>query len=131
MARATPFSDMKQCISHCLDCYRSCIETAMTHCLRTGGEHVQPAHFRLMVNCADICRTAADFMLSESEFHARICSLCADVCEACAASCREIGDMDDCAMACEMCSGSCAAMVSRSRTLQTEPVLTHPKSRLP
>src|SRR5262245_36425961 len=125
MARATPYNDMKQCIAHCMDCYRACIETAMAHCLRVGGEHVEPTHFRLMINCADVCRVAADLMISESTFHARMCALCADVCEACAASCREIGDMDECAMACEMCGASCAAMVARSRTLQTEPLLTH------
>jgi hypothetical protein len=131
MGRATPFSDTKQCITHCMDCYRMCIETAMTHCLRAGGAHVEPSHFRLMINCADLCRATADFLLSESEFEARICALCADVCEACAASCREVGEMEDCVLACEICSGSCAAMVSRSRTVQTEPVLTHPKARQP
>ncbi len=131
MGRATPHGDMRQCIDHCMDCYRMCIETAMTHCLRAGGAHVEPDHFRLMINCADMCRTAADFMLSESEFQTRACSLCADVSEACAASCRDVGDMEDCALACEIAGASCASMVTRSRTLQTEPLLTHPRSHLP
>jgi len=131
MARTTPNGDSKQCVTNCLDCYRTCIETAMAHCLEAGGEHVEPAHFRLMVNCADICRTTADFMLSESEFRTRLCALCADVCEACAESCRDIGDMDECMLACELCASSCSAMASPTRPLQRESLLTHPKSLLP
>jgi hypothetical protein len=129
MARATPNSDMRECIAHCLDCNRICIETAMRHCLEAGGPHVEPEHFRLMVTCADICRTTADFMLAESEFHTRLCALCADVCEACAESCRNIGGMDECARACERCAASCGAMGTTGRPLQNEPILTHPKSR--
>jgi hypothetical protein len=130
MARATPQGDREQCIAHCLECYKSCINTAMTHCLQAGGEHVHPAHFRLMINCADICRAAADFLLSESEFHRRLCALAADVCEACAESCREIGEMDDCVEACERAAASCSTMGASGRPVQPESFLTHPKSRL-
>jgi hypothetical protein len=131
MGKATPHGDMAQCIQDCLDCYRLCTGTAMTHCLRAGGPHVEQEHFGLMLNCADICRAAADFMLSESRFHRRLCAICADVCEACAESCRDIGDMDACAAACERCAASCGAMSTNGRPVQTEPLLTHPRSRLP
>ena len=131
MARATPYGDREECIEACLECYRTCVETAMTHCLPAGGEHVELGHFRLMVNCADICRTTASFLLSESEFHERICAVCTDVCEACADSCRAIGGMDDCVAACELCADSCAAMSEQRRPMQQESALTHPKSLLP
>ena len=26
----------------------------MNHCLKTGGKHVEPDHFRLMLNCAEM-----------------------------------------------------------------------------
>jgi hypothetical protein len=119
---------MTQCIARCIECYRICVETSMQHCLEEGGDHVEPEHFRLMVNCADICRTTADFLLSQSEFHPRLCALCADVCEACAMSCRDIGGMDDCVQACERCATSCAALAA-GKPLQLEPLLTHPARR--
>jgi len=136
MAQATPYGDRKQCIEFCLDCHRTCIDTAMAHCLEMGGDYVQPAHFRLMMNCADLCRTTADFLLSASEFSAQLCALCAEVCEACADSCRDIGDMDNCVLACDLCADSCAAMSAQGvpvldRPAQLEPVLTHPRARLP
>ena len=129
MGRATPNGDMKDCIEHCLTCNKVCVETAMRRCLEMGGPHVQPEHFRLMVTCADICRTTADFMLAESDFYVRLCALCADVCEACADSCRDIGGMEDCALACEQCAASCSAVGAPGRPLQTEPILTHPRPR--
>ncbi len=59
------------------------------------GDQVDAGHFRLMLNCADICRTAADFLLSKSEFHVRLCAVCADVCEACAESCRAVANYEE------------------------------------
>jgi hypothetical protein len=103
-----------------------CFETAMTQCLKMGGEHVEPEHFRLMLNCAALCRVAAEFVMTQSEFHERLCDLCASVCEACATSCREIGGMDLCARACEACAESCASMAVAS---PREPLLTHPLNR--
>src|SRR5687767_6260284 len=91
---------MKECIENCLQCYQTCLHEAMNHCLETGGKHVEPAHFRLMMNCAEMCRTAADFMLSSSNLHTRICAACAEVCDACAQSCEQVGDMDECVLRC-------------------------------
>ena len=102
--------EMQRCIDACLHCYRTCLYDAMNHCLETGGEHVKPDHFRLMINCADICRTSADFMLSGSDVVGFVCAACADVCDACAASCRRLGDMDECVKACEQCAQSCRRM---------------------
>lgn len=100
----------EQCISKCLECQRICTEQAMNHCLDHGGRHVEPAHFRLMVNCADICGVAAKFMMSGSDLHGKVCAVCADVCEACARSCEEVGEMEECARVCHECADSCAQM---------------------
>lgn len=111
-----PHSPMSQelmaCIQDCLDCYRTCQQTAMTHCLEAGGRHTEPAHFRLMLDCAEMCRTAAALMINQSPFHERSCGLCAEICRACADSCREIGDMDECVEACERCAASCERMAA-------------------
>jgi hypothetical protein len=105
-------SSMRECIEACEYCHSICLEMAMNHCLESGGRHVEPRHFRLMVNCAEICRTAADFMLSGSHLHNRICEVCAEVCEDCAQSCQELGDMEKCVQACRMCAKSCREMAS-------------------
>jgi hypothetical protein len=98
------------CIDACLDCHKTCLGTAMTHCLEEGGEHARPQHFKLMIDCAAICTTAADFMLHKSRFHKQLCHLCAEICETCAADCERLGGMDDCAAACRKCAEACGAM---------------------
>lgn len=103
-------SDLQACIDACLRCHSTCLSMAMTHCLEMGGEHVAPDHFRLMMDCADICRTSADFMLRASAHHAAVCGVCADICEACAADCEWVGDMDDCVAACRACAQHCRQM---------------------
>ena len=102
---------LQEAIQACLDCHSMCLRTAMTYCLAQGGKHVAPAHLRLMVNCAEICQTSANFMLSDSPLHKRICAACADVCEACAQSCEQLGDMRECLEECRKCEKSCKAMI--------------------
>lgn len=101
---------MDDCIDACRRCQQTCLHMAMTHCLQQGGKHVEPEHFRLMINCAEICQTAANFMLGESSLHAVVCAACAEVCTACADNCEQIGDMDECVSACRECAQSCVAM---------------------
>jgi hypothetical protein len=98
------------CIQACLDCYKTCLCEAMGESLNVGGAHVEPHHFRLMMNCAGICQTAASFMLSNSPFHDAVCGICAQVCEACAESCDGIESLTDCAIQCRKCSESCREM---------------------
>jgi hypothetical protein len=102
--------EMQACAQECLNCHSVCLGQAMTHCLEMGGDHVAPAHFRLMINCAEICRTSATFLLSGSEFHRRTCELCAEICEVCAESCDALGDMQECVEACRRCAESCRQM---------------------
>lgn len=113
MQTATQTS-MQSCIEDCLHCYRTCLQTAMTHCLEAGGPHTEPEHFRLMMNCAEICRTSAEFMMSKSRLHAAVCAACAEVCRACADSCEQIGAMDECVQACRSCMDSCRQMAQGS-----------------
>ena len=100
------------CIEACLRCYQSCFGMAMTYCLETGGKHVEPKHFRLMTACAEICRTAAHFMLMKSEHAKHLCKECAEICVDCADDCERIGDMDDCVRMCRTCGASCKAMAA-------------------
>lgn len=105
---------MQSCIDICNRCAQTCLQTAMNHCLEMGGRHVEPEHFRLMMNCAEICQLSANFMLSSSRFHHLACEACAEICEACAMDCDSIGDMEECASICHKCADSCKQMASMS-----------------
>ena len=100
--------EIEACIDACLSCQKTCLGMAMTHCLEMGGEHVAPPHFRMMIDCATICATAADFMLHKSQFHCEMCGLCAKVCTACADDCAKLDGMEDCITACRACAEHCA-----------------------
>ena len=103
-------SPMKDAINACLDCHSMCLRTAMSYCLAQGGPHVEQQHFRMMLNCAELCQTSANFMLSDSPLHRRVCAVCAEACEACAESCKQVGGMDNCIEECLRCAKSCKTM---------------------
>lgn len=78
--------------------------------LEARGKHLEAEHFRLMINCAEICQTSANFLLSGSTFHHHVCGVCAENYEACAKSCEQVGGMEDCVRACRECAESCRQM---------------------
>lgn len=104
--------EMQSCIDECLKCYQTCLGMASTHCLEVGGKHVEPGHFRLMMACAEVCRASAHLMLINTPQHKQTCRACAEICEACAASCEQVGDMDECVQACRRCAETCRAMAA-------------------
>jgi hypothetical protein len=104
--------EMTRCIDACLSCYKPCQSTAINDCLETGGKHVEPAHFRLMMACAEICRASAHFMLINSPHHTHACKECAEICDECARDCKRVRDMDECVAMSKACAESCRAMAA-------------------
>ncbi|QEI12334.1 four-helix bundle copper-binding protein [Cellvibrio japonicus] len=100
------------CADICSSCAETCYSTALNHCLPMGGKHVEPEHFKLMLNCAKVCETSACLQLSGSPFSAQLCKVCAEICVACANSCEAVGDMEDCVAACRKCAESCREMAA-------------------
>jgi hypothetical protein len=98
---------LRTCIDLCTRCHQICLQTALNHCLEKGDKFVEAEHFRLMINCSEICQACANFQLGGSTFSEEICSVCADICEACALSCEMLGEMEDCVRICRECSVSC------------------------
>lgn len=82
---------MRACIQAYHRCHDICTES-ITHCLEMGGDHAEPSHIRLLLDCAEICQTSANFMLRMSDFHGQICGVCAEVCERCAEDGERFGD---------------------------------------
>lgn len=110
--------EMQQCIQNCLECHSVCLEM-VTHCLSMGGQHAEVAHIGLLLDCAEICQTSANFMLRNSPFHGQTCRVCAEICERCAQDCerfRDDGMMQSCAQVCRRCADSCQRMASAMAT---------------
>jgi hypothetical protein len=107
---------LRGAIEDCLASYAGCLGHFAGHGLGEGGEHMAPEHARLMTACAEICRTAAHFMLLGSPHHRHVCAECAGVCARCAEACDRLG-MADCAVLCRRCAESCAAMAGATPVL--------------
>jgi hypothetical protein len=104
--------DLTDCIEACNECHETCEHMIYQHCLRLGGPHAEPAHLTLMADCAQICRTAADFMIRNSPRHGAVCAACAEICTACADDCERVGQMEECVKACRLCAESCREMAA-------------------
>ena len=104
--------EMQRCIETCQTCHEVCLRT-VPHCLEKGGRHAEPAHIRLLLDCAEICETSANFMIRGSELHTETCRVCAEVCQRCAEDCQRMADdpkMKECADICRRCAESCLQM---------------------
>lgn len=105
--------DLEPCIENCVNCHRICLETAAVHFRGEAPKSLPESVVRLLVDCADICRTSADFMIRGSALHAHTCRACAAVCERCAEECDRMGEdphMAACAEACLRCAETCREM---------------------
>ena len=109
---------MERCIENCSNCQRTCLETAARH---FRGEHtpkLEEAHVRLLLDCAQICSTSADFMMRGSDMHGHTCGACAAICDRCADECDRMGEdpyMAACAEICRRCAESCREMAAATR----------------
>jgi len=113
--RANHTDQMWTCIENCLEAHEAATR-CIFHCLEQGGEHAAPAHIRMLMDCAEITRTSADFMLRGSVHHHFTCGVCGKICEYCADECDALDagseHMHRCAEACRRCAESCQAMTS-------------------
>jgi hypothetical protein len=105
--------ELQHCIEECLNCHAVCTMTAQ-YCLMQGGELASADHVGMLLDCAEICQTSANFMLRGSPYHAITCSACAVLCHACADACREFDDeeLQQCAEMCASCAEHCEAMAA-------------------
>lgn len=75
-----------------------------------GGRRIRPALRRLLLNCAEICRTNASFLRNDSELHRLTCEVCAEICLRCADACEGKGNLEECSELSRRCAGMCARM---------------------
>jgi hypothetical protein len=107
---------LEQCIENCTRCQRICLETAARHF--RGEDRAtkgREGHVRLLLDCAEICQTSANFMVRGSELHGQTCAACAAVCERCAEECDKLGEdphLAACAEICRACAQTCREMAA-------------------
>lgn len=103
--------EVRECLKDCLDCYQTCTETT-TKCLKMGGKHAENEHLNLLMDCARMCNTNADFILRNSTYYPQTCGITADICDECADTCDRFEDdfMKECASVCRRCAESCREM---------------------
>lgn len=104
----------QDCIQACNVCAIACSHCA-TECLKEEHIHHLTKCIQLDLECASICRSAAELMSLGSEFSKQICGICADICKACAEECEKHAEMGmdhcrECAEACRKCANTCEEM---------------------
>ena len=113
-SRITPHPHtMEQCIENCTNCHRICLETAARHFHGESAPRLEEALVRLLLDCAEICRTTADFMIRGSDQYQHTCRACAAICAHCADECDRQGEdpyLSACAEICRRCAASCLEM---------------------
>lgn len=106
--------EIQQCIEECLNCHAACTMTAQ-YALGEGGEKADPGLVGVLLDCAEICQTSANFMLRGSPYHGATCAACAELCRATEEALREFGDDEQlahCAEMCATCATSCEQMAA-------------------
>ena len=68
----------------------------------------------LDMQCAAICRSAAELMSLGSQYSRDLCRLCAEICRACGEECakHEADHCQKCAEECRRCAEECERMAS-------------------
>lgn len=113
MSDTKPSMAMYEGIRQCTSCALVAKET-LTYALSHGAEHAEADHLRLLMDTAEICQAAADFILRASPHHGLVCRACVTVCKACAADARAIGTLELQRLAdhCERCAEACELLAA-------------------
>jgi len=91
----------------CNQCADACLEEPEIAKLREC--------IRLDMECAALCRSAAELMMIDGKYADALCRLCAEICTACAEECDKHAKMGMehcrvCAQACRQCAEECLHM---------------------
>jgi hypothetical protein len=103
----------KTCIEACLECVEACSYCASS-CLQENDVDHMAQCIRLDLECAAICRAAADLMTYGSQHANAVCQVCADICHACAEECEKhnMEHCRQCAIICRNCAEECLSMAA-------------------
>ncbi|WPC39463.1 four-helix bundle copper-binding protein [Clostridium sp. JS66] len=106
-----PSTQYQACIDACNKCAQLCQE-CFRMCLLEADVKAREHCIMDLVDCAEICSTAACAM-SRRSFHVNeLCSSCATICDECASECNKFPQehCKMCADACRQCANECRKM---------------------
>ncbi|WP_313758881.1 four-helix bundle copper-binding protein [Atlantibacter hermannii] len=105
--------DYKKCIEACYLCAAACDNCAAS-CLEEQNLEMMRDCIRIDMQCANICRLAAQFMALKSDSAGELCRLCAEVCQKCGDECgkHQHDHCQACAKACHHCAEQCRKMAA-------------------
>jgi hypothetical protein len=105
---------LSDCIDACLKAHRACTESVI-HDLQQAGAGADWELIQLLLDCADITETNANFMLRSSKLHHLTCQVAADVADRCATACEKHATEDvrlrECADACRRAATWCRKVI--------------------
>ncbi|MGH7584117.1 MAG: four-helix bundle copper-binding protein [Gemmatimonadales bacterium] len=104
-------TETQHCIDDCLNCQATC-EATLSYWLARDESQRDRSAMLVLLDCADICRVTAAFLLRRSPRYPEMCRFCAEICAACAGWCERFPRdtvMMECAAACRACGKTCEA----------------------
>jgi hypothetical protein len=107
---------MQECVALCMDCHDVCLQM-VGYLLEREDKKAASPRIRLLLDCAEMCQTAANFMVRGSAMHGLTCFVCSEICEATANECQQYADDPteaECLDACRRCAESCRTMASQA-----------------
>lgn len=102
--------EAERCIDALQACYAACMRNVSYGNVKKSGP-IQEEHVRLMLDCAEMCQTAANFLIRESDHYLRICREAAEICKDLASSCEGVDGMDGIRSTCDECVSVCRVIV--------------------
>src|SRR5690242_17071555 len=106
-----PSDNYKDCVDACAACATTCSYCA-SQCLQEDDLKNLIKCIRMDLECAALCRAAAELMSLGSNYSGQLCHICADACSACATECEKHAQKGmehcrECAEACRKCATAC------------------------
>ncbi|OBR96967.1 MULTISPECIES: four-helix bundle copper-binding protein [Clostridium] len=108
-----PNAQYQSCIDSCNKCMQLC-EECFRMCLSEPDVKAREHCIVDLVDCAEICRTAATTMARRGYHVNDICNLCATTCDECASECSKFNDEH-----CRMCADACRQCADECRRMRT------------
>ena len=103
--------ETKTCVAALQACHATCLQFATFDCMQGNYPRVGPNQFRLMLDCAELCQTAANFLIRDSDHYLRVCREALVICEDLASDCRKFPGMEAILAACDECVSACRVSI--------------------
>jgi hypothetical protein len=105
------YAKYQSCVEACMNCAAACSQ-CVSACLEEKEVSPLKECIRLNLECAAICRSAAEVMMLNGKYVEYICQLCSEICTVCAEECEKHAQMGmehcrECAAVCRLCAEEC------------------------